>query len=329
MDPYSDVLAHKYLSLRRYNSKGLRSRKYSYVKYWEEKVDKLLNHFSSEVTLRKGISFVRQSQRHVSNKEAFCSLAATDGSVAEASGKLLDMEFYKEIQLVCKIINLYRYRRLLEEEVPATGTLRPRHSVGNGASDTSRQHHTHGSLSSVLVSLSGASASLHSTGSRSNNNSNNRKAHKSSRSVSGMMDITRADFESLFAPTATTTAAIPEELDDSGDLGLEAPIGLGLSPTGPPQLTRQISALSMETMKHNPSLWSAVGAPSRKGLRQILDMRLHSQARKDVMELRILSASVAERHRTYPSKPDERIVWTTMSLESGEGWIRRHPPSIA
>lgn len=44
-----------------------------------------------------------QGQGHVSNKEAFCALAATDGSVTEACGKLRHVDFYKEIQLVGKV----------------------------------------------------------------------------------------------------------------------------------------------------------------------------------------------------------------------------------
>jgi hypothetical protein len=138
-------------------------------------VDRVLRYFSSERALRKGISIVRKAHRHVTNKEAFCSLAATDGGVTEACGKLSDRDFYREIQLVCKLINLEKYKKLLETE---NSPFRTRTADMNQTASDS----THGGLS------------------RQSSRAQSSMGRRPGRGRGSMiMDITRADFERLFA----------------------------------------------------------------------------------------------------------------------------------
>jgi hypothetical protein len=100
-DPYAAFLARKAGWLQRYRHKGLQcsAERHPYAAYWTARLRRALKALGCERTLRKAVSAVRSARPHVTNKEALCTLAATEGAVDEAVGKLEDTDFHKEIQV--------------------------------------------------------------------------------------------------------------------------------------------------------------------------------------------------------------------------------------
>lgn len=290
-----------------------------------------------------------QGQVYVSNREAFCALAATDGSVTEACGKLSHAEFHKEIQLVCKvrapqpdaqsfhppthqfmafapnlhpsqIIDLDKYRRVpLATRASTASSMAPlppplgRFTVTAPSPSASVRslsaamppHSPHRRLSTTPLGInrraSSALANASPCAAIASTQQHPQLRGKSSHRLS-IMDITRSDFESLFAPSLDTCSlsTIGSRTSASGRPSfIVRPMVSG----GLPQERISISSASVNA---DSTAGSRRGshhnrAPSGRLLRRQLSTTLKLQREVDIEELRRLASTVKELTRVYPT----------------------------
>lgn len=294
-DPFKEVLSHKYAFISQCRLKGYcRPTEQSYLSYWEMKVKNLLEAFSSERSLRKGISIVKHCHRQVTNKEAFCALAATDGDVAQTCGKLSELDFHREIQLVCKIIDLGKYRKFIEAD---TLPCRPQTSAKEGGKVF--QWTPSPSMASRRSSTAtAASRSVRNRAASSTSSKNSEASRRSdTRPWHAVMDIKRADFEMLFASDSqerVTTACTRQGTDHA------------VKPPSTSCASRRVfskKVSSLESVSEHADLRNKRTWTSERNLLRVMDSTVESKRLEDYKQLRMLSALLNERAKIYPTSP--------------------------
>ena len=277
VDPFKKAITKRGVALHRFRRTGSIFSHTAYVSYWEEKVDNVLRHFSSEASLRKAVSIIRQYRPGTTNKEAFCSLAATDGSVTEAMGRLSDPEYRMEIQLVCKLLDL---GKCCAGGFGGDSTIMLQQSTSS----------TTGLNDDPVLSVSGDTMTLHHHR-RPVSRLTQRRTMSARTYRPSMMDISRTDLESLFTQTSLRSSTASCASGNNRNHNNNHPSA------------RVAATTSLASL---PSPRGCTGIPSRRALYSFLDTTLSSRKKEDLRELLKLSATVKERSRVYATPFHQR-----------------------
>jgi len=97
-------------SLAAFRKKGYGGASSKYIQYWEAKLQRSRAYYDSKAALSKAVgTIVKARGPAVTREAAFCALAEADGIVGEAFSHLLNSDFLKEMEVVCKIIDVSKY----------------------------------------------------------------------------------------------------------------------------------------------------------------------------------------------------------------------------
>jgi len=295
VDPFKMSTTKRSMALDRFKKTGSPFSHTAYIAHWEEEVANVIHHFSEEKSFRKAISLIRRYRPGTTNKEAFCSLAAAEGSVTEAMGQLSNPEYRTELKLVCRLLDMDKYCS------PTFASPSGDHHTMTTSNLTTVRIPLGATMATTMVTTTmGVTRGLESAKALATPQRRRLPAFNEHRAAAGKtfkppeMDITRADLEFLFAHTTMRSSSASVSSDTAFD-----------RPPSTLATTKSLASLPSQRAR------TAAAIPSRRALYALVNTTLHPRRMDDLEELRKLSATVMERSKVYSTPYNQRPFSST------------------